>query len=134
MADLGTLTAYTRLPRLKHGGYSNPGRTTSRAPRPVWRRPYNGVISGTLYEGATPAAGKAVYAYHKTYGELSASGVSDALGRYTLTGLDPAVLYTVMTVDDSGTYNAVVQDRVKPSIGLEGAAVASPGVAGALAP
>lgn len=93
---------------------------------------YPGIIFGTLTEAGVPAPARAVHCYHKPSGSRVASTVSDSAGRYKLPGLNLAWQYTVMAVDPSNGYNAVVQDNVTPSLDLEGDAVVTAQATGSL--
>ncbi len=49
------------------------------------------------------------------FGEMVGHTFSDASGAYRFDGLDPALEYMVVAHDPSRTYNASVQDIVKPT-------------------
>ena len=75
-----------------------------------------GTISGTVYIHGTPdiPTARRVRLYDLTRGRLVRETWSEALtGAYSFPRLR-AGLYTVVSYDHTGTYNAVVKDRVEP--------------------
>ena len=138
MADLGAqatklCTIATRVlaaaPAAKYEGtrYAKEAKHAKRIP--VWGYPLdllhvtatmlvpsNGRIYGTILEEGVGVAFRPVRCYHRKSGNVVDKGVTDGSGNYEFRYLDPTDEYTIVAVDSTNTFNAVVQDRVVPEV------------------
>ena len=71
-------------------------------------------ISGGVYEKASPniPMSRQVRCFDLQTGRLVGSTWSATDGAYTIGGLAPARMYFVVSHDHTGTYNAVIRDRI----------------------
>ena len=75
---------------------------------------YGGVIVSGIVTIQGTAAARKVRLYNKSTGQLVGQVMSGINGFYTFTNLDPSFEYFAVAHDHTRTYNAVIQDMIKP--------------------